>query len=101
MTVVLSKEAELKEQVNSLKASVSGLDNKANQLSKQVSSLQDEVKDADVNKVALAEALKSISNKNAQIQALDAENSSLAAQAAKADSVLVAIKGLKSLLASV
>lgn len=93
--------AELKEQVAVLKATVSGLDNKAHLLSKLVSSLQDEVKDADANKAALEEANKSLANKNAQLQAIQADNSSLAAQAAKADSVLAAIKAFKSLLASV
>lgn len=101
MPAVLSKEAELQDQVNALKATVSGLDNKANLLSKDLKSAQDSAKDAEIVKTALAESVKALSNAKSQIQALTAENGSLQAQAAKADSVLVAIKGLKSLLASV
>lgn len=101
MSVVLSKEAELKEQVGSLKAKVSGLDQQNVVLSKQLGEAQKVVARVADLEAALEQAKKDLANAQSQAAAARAESASLQANALKAERVLEVARGLKSLLASV
>jgi chromosome segregation ATPase len=101
MTAVLSKEAELKDEVASLKAKLSGAEQQNIVLSKQAGNALGEVEKLSAVASELEQAKIDLKQKDSEIGQLKAAVTGLTAQAAEAEAVLGVAKSLKSLLAKV
>lgn len=97
-TAEKSKEQELKTQVGDLKARLSGAENRNNLLSRELAAAQKDLKAAN-EKAGQAKALEeTVANLNAELSRARADVSSAQAKAVRAEVIIDALRGFKSVL---